>query len=140
MSHRPSNGVNGCSEQSTSFPLHTRFGRYRRTTQRIAWQRDGAGQSAATAADIIDSPLKPAIFTLEPYRPIGQVCMTGTANLRVAGHTTLSPSLRVGRAGAAQWCLAAAPGLGFALFVQQLVTQNAPYSRILQPWADSLES
>jgi hypothetical protein len=124
MSHRPSNGVNGCTVQSKSFYPHAGFARYWRTTAYIARQPAQTRQSNAMAGDIIDSPLKPATFTLEPYRCIGQVCMTGAANFRVTDHTTLSPSIRVARTRAAPDRVAAAKGLGFAQFVQQLVTQN----------------
>jgi len=124
MSHRPSNGVNGCTVQSKFLYLHAGFDRYWRTTAYFARQPARARQSSAAAADIIDSPLKPATFTLEPYRCIGQVCMTGAANFRVADHTTLSPSIRVACPRAARRRVAAASGLGFAPFVQQLVTQS----------------
>ena len=124
MSHRPSNGVNGCTLQFNSFYHHAVFDRYWRTASRLARRRAWARPSTAVAAEIIDSPLKPATFTLEPYRCIGQVCMTGAANIRAADHTTLSPRIRVARARAVRSRAVAASGLGFALFMQQLVTQN----------------
>jgi hypothetical protein len=124
MSHRPSNGVNGCTVHFDFFYIHAGFNHNRRPVPHVAWQIGPVRPSTVIAADIIDSPLKPATFTLEPYRHLGQVCMSAKANLRVADHTTLSPSIRVARARAARSQVAAASGLGFALFVQQVVTQN----------------
>ena len=125
MSHWPSNGVTGCTSALRTFYRHPGFDHTRRALPCTARQGLRARQPAVRVADIIDTTLKPATFTLEPYSCLGQVCMTGSANLRVCDHTTLSPSIRVARARAPHPRVATASGLGFALFVQQLVIQNA---------------
>jgi hypothetical protein len=85
--------------------------------------------SALALADILDShlcsPLKPAAFTLEPYRHHGHASnVSPWVRLRVADHTTLSPVPSGGR-GKCRGNLRRGPaGLGFALTAQQPVTKT----------------
>ena len=87
--------------------------------------------SALALADILDShpysPLKPAAFTLEPYRHLGHAGHTSSVapwvRRRVADHTTLSPVPSGGR-GKWRGNLRRGPaGLGLALTGQRPVTQ-----------------